>query len=250
MHEKYLTAIKSFEGYTPRAKWDYAQNSNGYGTKALYAGETIDRVEADRRFRVEIEQARRIVEKHAKGWDEGTKAALTSLTFNAGTRWTTGALGTAVRAFDVAAVEKSFAAYTRAGGDVLPGLVKRRLAELSWMERSNGPPMIPPMATDAGHTPAGNPAPQSTNAWSPVVAVSESAARADVEATVLRPAAALRRDSALIPEVAAAPNHSHAARLHALLASGIAMLPRDDASAIARKRRQPDRMQGWPLSRT
>ena len=34
MQQAYLDAIKSFEGFTPKATWDYAQHSNGFGTKA------------------------------------------------------------------------------------------------------------------------------------------------------------------------------------------------------------------------
>ena len=133
MHHSYLQAIKTFEGFTPQAKWDYAQHSNGYGTKALYPGETIDAAEAERRFAAEIAVARGIVEKHAAGWDEGTKAALTSLTFNAGTRWISSGLGEAVRNGDIEGVRERFVQYAKAGGEVLPGLVKRRLAELDWI---------------------------------------------------------------------------------------------------------------------
>lgn len=133
MQQAYLDAIKSFEGFTPKATWDYAQHSNGYGTKALFPGEAIDAAEAERRFQAEIAVARGIVEKHAAGWDEGTKAALTSLTFNAGTRWISSGLGEAVRSGDIEGVRERFVQYSKAGGEVLPGLVKRRLAELDWI---------------------------------------------------------------------------------------------------------------------
>lgn len=149
MHHNYLDAIKSFEGFTGKAQWDYAQHSNGYGTKALYPGEAITPAEAERRFAAEIAAARSIVEKHAAGWDEGTKAALTSLTFNAGTRWITSGLGEAVRSQDVDAVKERFAQYTKAGGEVLPGLVRRRLAELDWIGNgaaASGAPAASPMA--------------------------------------------------------------------------------------------------------
>lgn len=138
MHHSYLEAIKSFEGFTPKAQWDYAQFSNGYGTKALYAGEAISPEEAERRFAAEIAAARSIVEKHAAGWDEGTKAALTSLTFNAGSRWVTSGLGDAVRGQDIEAVRERFLQYTKAGGEVLPGLVRRRLAEFDWIGSGAG----------------------------------------------------------------------------------------------------------------
>jgi len=139
MHHSYLEAIKSFEGFAPKAEWDYAQFSNGYGTKALYPGEAISPEEAERRFAAEIATARGIVEKHAAGWDEGTKAALTSLTFNAGTRWISSGLGEAVRSQDVEAVKERFLQYTKAGGEVLPGLVRRRLAEFDWIGSGAAP---------------------------------------------------------------------------------------------------------------
>lgn len=133
IHQTYLAAIKSFEGFAPQAKWDYAQHSNGYGTKALYPGEQIDAAEAERRFAAEIAIARDIVEKHAPGWDEGTKAALTSLTFNAGTRWISSGLGDAVRNGDIEGIRERFVQYSKAQGEVLPGLLKRRLAEVDWI---------------------------------------------------------------------------------------------------------------------
>ena len=133
MHSFYLDAIKSFEGYTPSAQWDYAQLSNGYGTKAKFAGEKIDKAEADRRFQAEVASARSIVEKNAPFVDEGTKAALTSLTYNAGDSWTRSGLGEAVRRGDLEQVRDIFQQYNKAGGEVLPGLVSRRAAEALWI---------------------------------------------------------------------------------------------------------------------
>lgn len=133
MHSFYLDAIKSFEGYTPSAQWDYAQLSNGYGTKAKFAGEVIDKTEADRRFQAEVASARSIVEKNAPFVDEGTKAALTSLTYNAGDSWTRSGLGDAVRSGDLDQVRDIFKQYNKAGGEVLPGLVSRRAAEALWI---------------------------------------------------------------------------------------------------------------------
>jgi lysozyme len=144
MHSFYLDAIKSFEGYTPAAQWDYAQHSNGYGTKARYAGEVIDKVEANRRFQSEISSARAIVDKNAPFVDEGTKAALTSLTYNAGDSWTRSGLGDAVRSGDLDQVRDIFKQYNKAGGEVLPGLVSRRAAEALWIgnpDAVSGPAM-------------------------------------------------------------------------------------------------------------
>lgn len=133
MHSFYLDAIRSFEGFTPTATADYAQVSNGYGTKALYPGEVIDKAEAERRFHGEIDQARSIVEANAPHLDEGTKAALTSLTYNTGTAWVRSGLGDAVRRGDLQDVREIFQQYNKAGGQVLPGLVSRRSQEALWI---------------------------------------------------------------------------------------------------------------------
>lgn len=133
MNSLYLDSIRGFEGFTPRAQWDYAQHSNGYGTRALYPGEMIDRGEAERRFQSEIASARAIVERHAADADEGTKAALTSLTFNAGEKWTRDGLGDAVRRGDLEGVRSLFLEYNKAGGRLLEGLAARRVAEAQWI---------------------------------------------------------------------------------------------------------------------
>lgn len=133
MHQFYLTEIKRFEGFASQATWDYAQYTNGFGTRALYPGEVISPAEAEKRFNTEIELASRIVDKHAGHLDQGTRAALTSLTFNAGTQWITSGLGDAVRAGDLDEMRRLFTQYVHAGGEVLPGLVSRRSSEVQWI---------------------------------------------------------------------------------------------------------------------
>ncbi|MFA5957183.1 lysozyme [Hyphomicrobium sp.] len=133
----YLDAIKQFEGYSAEARWDYAQNSNGYGTRARYAGEVIDKAEADRRFSSEIKKAADFVDKFAPGLDEGSKAALTSLTYNAGTAWTQSGLGQAVSTGDLDKARSLFLQYNKAGGNVVDGLVQRRLQEVAWFGQGN-----------------------------------------------------------------------------------------------------------------
>jgi lysozyme len=128
----YLDAIKKFEGYSAEARWDYAQNSNGYGTRARYAGEVIDKAEADRRFEGAIKQAADFVDKVAPGLDDGSKAALTSLTYNAGTAWAQSGLGEAIASGDMNKARSLFLQYNKAGGEVADGLVQRRLQEVTW----------------------------------------------------------------------------------------------------------------------
>ena len=128
----YLDAIKQFEGYAAESRWDYAQNTNGYGTRARFAGEVIDKAEADKRFADEIKKAADFVEKFAPGLDEGSKAALTSLTYNAGTAWTQSGLGEAVASGNLEKAQSIFLQYNKAGGSTLDGLVQRRLQEVAW----------------------------------------------------------------------------------------------------------------------
>ena len=138
MNSLYLDAIRKFEGFAQRAEWDYAQHTNGYGTRALFPGEVIDRAEAERRFQSEINEARAIVERNAPDADEGTKAALTSLTFNAGDKWTRSGLGAALRQGNIETARDLFLQYNKAGGQTLPGLAARRAAEADWIGNPQG----------------------------------------------------------------------------------------------------------------
>jgi lysozyme len=133
MDSFYLDAIRKFEGFATQARWDYAQFTNGYGTRAQSPGEVVDRAEAERRFRSEITNARAIVERQAPALDEGTKAALTSLTYNTGASWVNSGLGEAARGGNLDQVRALFCQYCKAGGEVVPGLVSRRAAEALWI---------------------------------------------------------------------------------------------------------------------
>jgi lysozyme len=151
-YDDLLAYLRRVEGYTPRAAWDYKQNSVGYGTRARYPGEVIDRTEADRRLSSEADKARAIVDRIAPTADPGTKAALTSLTYNAGDKWTRSGLGDAIRAGDMDTARNRFLQYTHAGGKVLPGLVARRREEAGWINANNdgSVPPIPPTPPTRG----------------------------------------------------------------------------------------------------
>jgi lysozyme len=143
MDARFLDRIKTFEGFTPEAKWDYAQYSNGYGTKAAYKGEVIDQAEADRRFRDELDKAGELVDRFSPDLDSGTRAALVSLTFNAGTKWMRSGLGEAVKNGAMSDAKQIFLQYTKAGGVDLPGLKNRRLEEAAWFQAdSTGPKAV------------------------------------------------------------------------------------------------------------
>ena len=125
--------VKRFEGYAPRASWDYQQHSNGWGTRARFPGETIDKDEAQRRLDAELAKAKQLVTSFVPNADAGTTKALTDLTFNAGTKWQTSGLGAAVKAGDYDKARQLFQQYVKAGGETLPGLVERRRAGANWI---------------------------------------------------------------------------------------------------------------------
>lgn len=134
---KYLDEIKTSEGFSRRSKWDYKQHTNGFGTRAKFAGEVIDKDEAERRFQDEIGKAAKLVDDFAPGLPEGVRAALTSLTFNSGADWQRMGLGAAIRNGDFKDAGQRFNQYINVIHDnghkeVLPGLVERRAKEYQW----------------------------------------------------------------------------------------------------------------------
>lgn len=137
--DSYIPAVQGFEGFAPRAGWDYKQYTNGYGTKALYPGEVIDRDTAAQRFNTEWGNAASSVNTFAPNAPDGVKAALSSLTFNAGPKWMNSGLGTAIRNGDWETAKNIFLQYNRAGGEVNPGLVSRRQQEAQWFDSSSPP---------------------------------------------------------------------------------------------------------------
>jgi lysozyme len=161
LSDPYLNAIKGFEGYSPQATWDYRQHSNGYGTRASHPGEIINRDTAEQRFQSEIGKATASVDAAFPQLPTGARAALTSLTFNAGPGWINSGLGNAVRQGDWAGARNAFMQYNRAGGQVLPGLANRRAQEAAWLTGAQQPSDVPPLlgaaSLGAQSTPAGVP---------------------------------------------------------------------------------------------
>lgn len=144
----FIGGIKSSEGFEPRARWDYKQYTNGYGTRAAHAGEVIDQATAEQRFNDEIGKAAAIVDSVNPNLDPGTRAALTSLTFNAGSSWVNAGLGQKIRDGDIAGAQQSFLQYNQAGGQVNAGLAQRRQQEVAWFGRQDVAPS--PRAVQAG----------------------------------------------------------------------------------------------------
>ena len=131
--QTYIDAIKGFEGFTPKAQWDVNNHRNGYGTNARYPGETIDQNEATARLHSELGKAAGMVDAQFPNLPEGQRAALTSLTFNAGPGWMKSGLGAAVGSGDMDTANRLFTQYNKSAGEVNPGLVNRRNSEVTWM---------------------------------------------------------------------------------------------------------------------
>lgn len=135
--------VKQLEGYSEKPYADFKQTSSGYGTKAQPGDENIppDQRQAvyTQRLRNELSSAYQIVDNFAPGLPKGARDALADLTFNAGSKWTQGGLGTAVRSGDLEGAKAILPQYNQAGGEVNPALVARRAEELKWWNTDQGP---------------------------------------------------------------------------------------------------------------
>lgn len=129
-------AVKRFEGYSAKPYSDYKQTSSGYGTKAQPGDENLppEQLKAihEQRLDNELARAANIVDQFAPGLPSGTRNALISLTFNAGSAWTSAGLGQSVRAGDYEAAREKLLQYNKAGGEVNEALVARRATEATW----------------------------------------------------------------------------------------------------------------------
>ncbi len=133
----FISAIKQTEGYDAKPRWDVKQWTVGYGTRASGPSETITPQQADARFNGEITKAAKIVDSVNGNLDAGTRAALTSLTFNTGDAWTHSGLGDRVRAGDLDAAKEAFLQYNKVNGETDPGVAARRAREASWFGRGD-----------------------------------------------------------------------------------------------------------------
>ncbi len=126
-----LDVVMGFEGWNPQAYGDYKQWSVGYGTKAKHPGEVIDQEEGKRRLQAELDQARGYVTQKFPNLAPNQADALTSFTYNLGPGWMSQPtrLRAALEKGDAQAAAQVMQLYNKAGGEVLPGLVKRRASE-------------------------------------------------------------------------------------------------------------------------
>ena len=128
-----------------RPFWDERQWTSGYGTRASGPGDVQSREVLERRFSEELGRSEARVRAFVpQGTDEGTIAALTSLTHNAGEAWMRGGLGQAIRAGDLATARNIFTQYTNAPSNdprVEAGLANRRNREVAWFGQGGTTPM-------------------------------------------------------------------------------------------------------------
>jgi lysozyme len=154
LDQSLLDAIKGFEGYTAAPQWDYKQSSSGYGTKAQPGDENIppDQLRAvhEQRLQDEVGKAQAAVDAFNPNLPPGVRAALTSLTYNAGPGWQQSGLGQAVKSGDYDKAREIFLQYNKAGGEVNPGLVARRQKEAAWFTGQPQPAQTAPAAPASG----------------------------------------------------------------------------------------------------
>ena len=128
-----LAFIKRWEGFTPRAAWDYHQWSIGHGTRSR-EGEQITEAEAEHRLRLVLDDyAEALASRLTVATTPSQDTALLSAAFNLGA----GGIGPVIdlcnerRWADAAAALRE---YCHAGGQKLDALVRRRNAEARLLE--------------------------------------------------------------------------------------------------------------------
>jgi lysozyme len=129
---QYEDAIKTSEG-PQDAGWDYNQFSGPYGVRRE-PDEVLSDDQALDRFHGDLGKANGVVKSLGVPMTKGQEAALTSLTYNAGTKWLNSGLGQAVRNGDWQNARNLFLQYNKAGGETNPGLVRRRAQEATWFD--------------------------------------------------------------------------------------------------------------------
>lgn len=133
-----LDLIKQFEGlYLKAYRCPAGVPTIGYGhTAGVAMGQTITQQQADDYLRRDVRQFERAVERLVKvPLTQGQFDALVSFAFNLGE----GALAQStllrlLNAGDYAGAAAQFERWNKAGGRVLPGLVRRRAAERALFE--------------------------------------------------------------------------------------------------------------------
>lgn len=123
-----IDLVKGFEGFNPRAYSDYKQTSIGYGTKGR-EGEVLNEEQATERLKSELsghaERIQKAAELKGISLNKNQFNALTSFDYN------TGKGANLIERFgeNPDQLASKILEYTKAGGEDLPGLVRRRRIE-------------------------------------------------------------------------------------------------------------------------
>ena len=140
--ENGIALIKSFEGFLQYAQWDYSQWSIGYGTgvnRDDYPN-GITEAEADSLLREVVvvyeKYVRNFLDKYGITVTQNQYDALVSFTYNLGNVWSYSSEVT-IRTYLINGIENytheqitdAFKLWCKAGGEVLPGLLRRREQE-------------------------------------------------------------------------------------------------------------------------
>lgn len=135
LDDKFMEFLRQQEDFVATAQWDYKQWTNGYGTRAKAAGETIDKAEAEKRLLAEATAAAQFVKTHFPNIPVGVEQAMIDFTFNLGQAWVNEPVGKLIAAGKYDEAKSHVLQYVHAGGQVLDALVKRRKAEVEMFDR-------------------------------------------------------------------------------------------------------------------
>jgi len=137
--QQIIDFIKRKEAFTPKAKWDRTQFSNGYGTKANSKDEVIDKEEAEKRLRIKVAESysyvRGFSSKYNYNWNQNQLDALTSFVYNGGPGFLTELTKKGTRTNDE--IRKKILEYNKSDNKTLEGLATRRKEELQIFESGN-----------------------------------------------------------------------------------------------------------------
>lgn len=136
--------LKSEEGFSAKPYWDYGQYTVGYGTRCPddmldeYNENGITEEEAEVLLRNYLADTvntlnKKFIDVYNLNLNQGQFDALVSFTYNCGTGWISDTSGTFHRTVKNGTVGseliRAFSLWCSAGGQIQPGLVRRRLCE-------------------------------------------------------------------------------------------------------------------------
>jgi GH24 family phage-related lysozyme (muramidase) len=137
LNPSFVAGLKQSEGFKETPYWDVNHWSVGYGTPASGPNEKADRFELEGRFEDKVTEAASVVDSVNPHLDPGTRAALTSLTFNTGQKWVNSGLGDAIRSGDLMKAQELFKQYNQVAGKFDQSIADRRNREAEWFGRQD-----------------------------------------------------------------------------------------------------------------